>query len=308
MALYNMKTQVAKLEDLVDGVKAGSLDAATNGVVFYVYSVTGSDANSGLTKTSPLATIEAAMNKTVADRQDIIYVLPNHVETIIAATTLVVDKNSTSIIGLGEGFNRPQLTFDNTAGKVVVTAHNAVIANLIFMNSLAAVVTAVEVTGTYNKIVNCRWDLDATGLEHLVMLDLDTADYCEVLGCFFKAENIDGCATGIRIDASPGVVIDGCTFRGDFSESAISGVAGSAATSADVQVSNNIIENLDTTAGQILDLHDDTTGIVFGNYGFTHYTTDPATAFDPGDCFCIKNFLVNDENETGIEEPEAIST
>jgi hypothetical protein len=303
-----MRSGYSKLEDLVDGALANSHHAATNGRVFYVYSVTGDDGSSGTSKDAPLATIEAAVNLTVADRQDVIFVLPNHVESITAATSLVVDKNSISIIGLGTGFNAPQLTFDNTAGKVVVTAHNAIIENIIFMNSLAAVVTAVEVTGTYNKLINCRWDFDATGLEHLVMLDLDTADFCEVLGCFFRAENIAGCNTGIRIDASPGLIIDGCTFRGDFTTACISGTAGSAATSDDIQISNNIIENLDTTAGLLIDVHDDTTGIIFGNYGFTHYDTDPATAFDPGDCFCIKNFVVNDENETGIEEPEAIST
>jgi len=289
----------------------GAVPANPFGKYYYVNSSHANASAGNTTNNSadmPLTTIDLAVGLCTADRGDVILVGPGHSESITAATSLVVDIDGISIIGIGNGPNRPQLTFDNTAAKVVVTANYARIENLIFMNSLAAVVTAVEVTGTYNQLVNCRWDLDATGLEHLVMLDLDTADYCEVLGCFFNAENIAGCNTGIRIDTSPGVVIDHCVFRGDFTTAAISGTAGSAAASVDTQVSNNIIENKDTTAGMILDHHDDSTGIVFHNFGFTLYTTDPATAFDPGDCLCIKNYIVNDEDETGIQEPELEST
>jgi len=307
MALKVLQKGDSSIRDLIDGELAGSWLIATDATLFYVSSIIGTATGNG-TKDRPLTTIDAAINLCTADKEDTIYVLPNHVESITAATSLVVDVNSINIIGLGTGNNRPQLTFDNTAGKIPISADNVHIENIIFMNSLAAVVTGVEVTGENVEIVNCEWNLDATGLEFLVMLDLDTADYALVEGCKFVAENIAGCNTGIRIDNSPGAAIRDCVMRGDYTTAAISGTAGTAAASVDLEVSDCKIENKDTTAGMLIDMHDDTTGFITDMRGFTLYATNVTTCFDPGDCLCNENYVVNAVNETGIVSPTTAST
>ena len=251
----------------------------------------------------PFATIDAAINSCVADRGDVIIVGPGHTESIVSATDLVIDVDGIQIIGLGVGNNRPKLTFDDTDSRIPISADNVKISNVIFMCSLADIVSAITVTGANVEISGCEWNLDATGLEFLQMLDLDTADYAHIVGNKFVAENIAGTNTGIRIDASPGAVIEHNVFRGDYTTAAISGTAGSAAASVDVQVNHNLIENKDATAGIIIDMHDDSTGIISYNRMFTLYTTDISAPFDPGDCLCIENYVVNDEDETGAISP-----
>ena len=278
----------------------------TTGKYFFVDS--GNPAANMGTFKQPYTTIDAAVNVCVTDRGDVIVVGPGHTETITAATSLAMDKAGVQVIGLGVGNNRPQLTFDNTAGRIPFTADNTKMSNIIFMCSLASIVSAVTVTGANVEISDCEWNLDATGLEFLQMLDLDTADYVKILRCKFVAENIAGCNTGIRIDASPGAEIKGCTFRGDYTTAVISGNAGSAATSDDIEISGCIIENLDTTAGLLIDVHDDTTGIIVDNDGFTSYATNVTAPFDTGDCFCNENYVVNAVDETGIVVPTTPSS
>lgn len=260
------------------------------------------------TITHPRTTIDGAVNLCTANAGDVIIVAPGHSESITAATSLAVDVAGITIIGLGVGNNRPQLTFDNTAGRIPISAANVRISNLIFMCSLAAVVSAVTVTGANAQIDNCEWNLDATGLEFLQMLDLDTADEAMIDNCRFVAENIAGCNTGIRIDVSPGATIRNCDFKGDYTTAVISGNAGSAAASVDLEVSNCKIENKDVTAGLLIDMHDDSTGVISDNRGFTEFTTAPETALDPGDCLCCENYVVNAVNESGTIVPVLLST
>jgi hypothetical protein len=303
-----LRTGSTYIDDLVDGVFAGSLFAATNATAYYVNSVTGASGNSGLSKDEPLATIDQAINKCTADAEDVIYVMPNHVEAIDAATDLVVDVNSINIIGLGTGQNRPILRYDGTAGRIPVSADNVTISNVIFMASIASIVSGVTVTGTYNEFHNCEWNFDATGIEFLQMLDIDTGDYTLINNCKFVAENIAGCNNAIRIDNSPGAAIRNCTFRGDYTTACITGVAGSAAASVDLELSGCFLENKDTTAGTLVDMTDTSTGIITNNRGFTLFTTNITAPWDGGNCLQSENYVVNAVDETGAVSPTTAST
>ena len=246
-------------------------------------------------------TLDGAVN--VASSGDVIMLAEGHSESIASATSLVIDVAGIEIIGLGVGNKRPKFTFDATASRIPISADDVKISNLVFMCSIASIVSGVTVTGANVEIENCEWNLDATGLEFLQMLDLDTADNAHIVGCKFVAENIAGCNNAIRIDVSPGAMIEHCTFRGDYTTAVITGVAGSAAASVDIQVSNNLIENKDTTAGVCIDMTDTSTGIINDNRMFTLYATDVSAPFDPGNCLCIENYVVNAVDETGVISP-----
>ena len=60
------------------------------GLAAYANRKTPSDGNKG-TFHAPFATIDYAVGQCVANRGDIIYVLPGHVETISTATSLALD-------------------------------------------------------------------------------------------------------------------------------------------------------------------------------------------------------------------------
>ncbi len=150
-----------------DGVQIAGLtvDLPAVGQTFYVsnnatlqpFGITGSDGNDGKTPEQPLATIDAAINLCTASRGDKIFVMPGHVEAV-TATSIVPDVAGISIIGLGEGVNRPLLNFGATTSSIVVTGANTVIKNIRLKATIDSVVAGIDVR--------------AAGVE----LDIDTED------------------------------------------------------------------------------------------------------------------------------------
>lgn len=279
-----------------------------SGNVFWVHSVSGSDGGSGRSPQDPFATVGHAIDQCIADQGDIIYLMPGHAENLDAATDFVVDKAGISIIGLGNGRNRPTFTYTDTDGSVEMDAANTRLSNVRLVAGIAAVVVGVNVDAHDVILDNLEFDISATGFEFLLMIDVDAFDRTVIRNCRLLAENIAGTNTGIRLDDTVGVSIIGCELRGDFTTAAISGTAGSAAASVDTLIQDCIIENLDTTAGLVIDLHDDGTGLLAGNLCFTLFATAPETALDPGNALCCENYVVNAVDESGTIVPVTLST
>jgi len=279
-------------------IGSGAQIPVTTGDYWFVdsgHTNTGTSTNGS--KNHPRSTIDGAVN--LASSGDVIIVAPGHSEVIASATSLVLDVAGISIVGLGWGHLRPQLTFSATASKIIASVANVKVTGLLFVASVASIVTGVEVTGTDFIMNGCKFWFDATGLEFLVGLDLDTADRAEIIGNEFVVENIAGCNTGVRIDNSPAAKISYNSFKGDYTTAAISGTAGSAAASVDIEIVGNLMENRDTTAGLLIDVHDTGTGIITNNRGFTLYSTNITAPWDSGNALQSENYLVNVVDETG---------
>lgn len=279
-----------------------------SGSTFWVDSNTGSNGNDGLSPASPVATIDYAVGLCTANKGDVIFVMPGHAENISAATSLVVDVAGVSIFGLGNGSNRPTLTYTATAGSIEMDAANTRLSNVRLVAGIASVVVAINVDADNVEIDHCELTISATGLEFLLMVDVDAFDNANIHDNRFLAENIAGTNTGIRLDDTIGVQIHNNQFRGDFTTGAISGTAGSAAASVDAAVFDNVIENRDTTAGVLLDHHDNTTGITFRNTGFSLFATNITGSFDTGNTLCAQNYVVNAIDETAAVSPTTAST
>jgi hypothetical protein len=102
--------------------------AISTGNRYYVDSVTGSSAYSGDNPNTPKATLAQAVALCTADKDDIIYVMPKHVET---TTALSIDKAGIRIIGLGYGRNKPALTATTAATDLLgVAAANVYVENI----------------------------------------------------------------------------------------------------------------------------------------------------------------------------------
>ena len=92
------------------------------GVVYFVNStsvfakggIAGSNNNPG-TYQRPYATIDYAIGQCVANRGDIIVVMPGHTETISAAAGVAQDVAGVAVIGLGDGSLRPTINYTATA-------------------------------------------------------------------------------------------------------------------------------------------------------------------------------------------------
>jgi len=110
------------------------------GDIYYVDSGSGSSSNTGLADDEALTTIDAAINKCTASQGDVIYVLPGHAETIDEASAITCDVVGIHIQGVGRGTDRPQLTWDDTASTIVMSAANVSWDNFHFINDVDALV------------------------------------------------------------------------------------------------------------------------------------------------------------------------
>ena len=128
------------------------------GSTFWVDSVNGADGNPG-TFQRPVATIDAAVGKCTASRGDLILVKAGHLETLTTASALAVDVIGVSIVGLGLGNNRPQLTLTPATTGVVLIAFSAAstsIRNIICIAGLDAVTTPILVSAA-GVVLDIEW-------------------------------------------------------------------------------------------------------------------------------------------------------
>jgi hypothetical protein len=148
-------------------VHPGKVFYVNNSTVLAENGVAGSDGNPG-TLQRPFSTIDYAIGRCTAGRGDIIFVMPGHAETVIAATTIALDVAGIAILGLGTGTSRPTLTFTtaNTA-TLQVNAANISIKNILFVGNFLSIASAITVaTATASPSFTCEQcefqDTDAT--------------------------------------------------------------------------------------------------------------------------------------------------
>lgn len=121
----------------------------------------GSDGNKG-TYNDPFSTITTALSFCRANKGDIVFVKPGHVETITAAGGIVLSKAGVAVIGLGYGNNRPTINYTtaNTA-SMTVTASNVVFYGFIlsagFLNIAGAIQIANAQVATDLTIDSCEF-------------------------------------------------------------------------------------------------------------------------------------------------------
>ena len=123
---------------VADGDTAGNTPAVPN------RKGASDTANKG-TYLDPFKTLDYAIGKCVADRGDIIVVLPGYVDTLVAAAEIDVDVDGITIVGVGKGDKQPLIQFDNAAATFEVNADNVTIMGLHFAASVTAVAIGVDI-------------------------------------------------------------------------------------------------------------------------------------------------------------------
>ena len=93
------------------------------------------------------ATVDAAIGACTANAGDTILVLPGHTETV-TATSIAHDVAGVSVIGLGQGSNRPTFTFSTAAATITVTAANGMWKNVRCIANFADVAAAFTLGAT----------------------------------------------------------------------------------------------------------------------------------------------------------------
>ena len=93
------------------------------------------------------ATIDAAINACTANASDNIVVMPGHTETVASAGAITADVAGVSIIGLGNGADKPTLTFSDTASTVAISGASVTMKGFRLVPGVDAVVSPLVLTG-----------------------------------------------------------------------------------------------------------------------------------------------------------------
>ena len=273
----------------------------TTGSVFFVSSTTGSDGASGKDASQPLATIDCAIGKCTASKGDVIFVMPGHAETIASATTLVPDVAGVSIIGLGNGSNRPTLTLSATDSKIAVSAANITLQNFNIVGGITNIVTVFDISATGDEfsLLGCDCYPSVSTYDVLMWFTtIENADGLRIEGCRFSGNNAGPteCIELIGVDRA---VIRNNRIVGDYSVSAISAIT---TPCLEIVIEDNFIMNANV-AGFCIDLVASCTGSIAKNNLWSGYATDLTKCVDSSSCACTLNYMTNAAGETGALIP-----
>jgi len=115
----------------------------------------GDDGRSGKSKETSLATLQAAIDLATASKNDIVYLLPGHAETVATAGAIDINEIGLRVINLGKGALAATFTFSAVDATITMTAASCSIEGYpIFKPSIDAVVSPLVVSAA-----DCRADI-----------------------------------------------------------------------------------------------------------------------------------------------------
>ena len=299
MGLTNFPHGITSFGVPVYGV-AGDVVA---GKVFWVCSVAakswiaGNDVPSAGTKTKPFATIDYAIGKCTAGNGDVIYVLPGHTETIATAAGIAADVAGVSIIGIGNGAERPIITWSATGSTLEVSAANVLLRNVQCQNAIDSLVSGISVTAAGFKLLDCSFTQPTLANDALIwLLTTAAADDLLVQGNDFRQSNAGPTECIRLVGADRAKILDNYII-GSYSTAAINGIT---TASLEILIAGNTICN-SVIDKLVIDLVIDCTGRIEYNSGTVVSTAaiTNANIIDAASCQLAENYFSDAAGETG---------
>lgn len=168
-------------------------------------------------------TITKALAATVADRGDTVVIASNHDEVITTAGGITISTNGVALVGLGNGVDRPTISFTTSvAASFNVSGNEVVVKNIQFTCGIDAQTAMVNVTGTDAQFQNCEFDTNnATQGAILGILTGATADRFAVMGCRFVGPAVNAGTTTtaqIQYEVAVDILVQECYFTGKMTQ------------------------------------------------------------------------------------------
>lgn len=284
----------------------GSVILQGTGNFFYVDSGAGSDTYTGLDWIHPKATLDAAVALCTANNGDVIFVAAGHNEALTAADGVDLDVAGITVVGLGNGYDRPRFDYDHADGEFVIGAASVAVYNLQFLPSVTVVTHAIDIenAGDYALISGCEFlDGEATATDEFVdtIQVGTTATNVTIQNCRYTS--ITSVQVNNFVDLSAATIasptIQGNVIYGAFLEA---GIWAGAAVPTNCLIKDNIVTNLDT--GQYaIEFQGNATGLCIGNQ---MVSDDYATMLDPGSMKCIGNVGQDSIDVSSITLPQFV--
>lgn len=235
----------------------------TWGNVYFCDSGSGSSTG-GYHADAGTATLIQAQTLCTASNGDVVYVSPDHAESVIAAAGMTFSKAGVRYQGLGHGRMRPTITFStDTAAQIIISGANITFANMVFdFTGIDAIVAAISVTAADVAFEDCEFITNsATAGVVLGILTAATATRFRVERCTFLGPAVNtGTTTTAAIKHEVGInyVIRDCFFIGKCTQSILNATA----------VLGGLIDNNTFhiyTGTKVLSMHASSTGVVSNN-------------------------------------------
>lgn len=166
----------------------------TTGQIVFIHSVTGSNGNSGLSATEPKATVNGAIAAMTANKGDVGWVMPGHVE-IVTASSMNLSKAGITIYNAGNGkTDLPVYTYDATASEITVSAADVKWVGGYFKANKLDVATAFQVDAADGfSLIGGKFEDISLILNFLSIVTTTTtdnaADDLTVVGNFWNSLN-----------------------------------------------------------------------------------------------------------------------
>lgn len=281
----------------------GQLIPPSSGTYYFVCSVTGNDGNTGKDIAKPLATLNAAYDKCVANKSDVIVVLENHAESL--ASAIALDTEGVTIVGLGNGDDRPTFTLTGTASAFTITGDNNKIDNIRIIGGVDSIVTAVYMRADYGLIQNCEMKYSSTydtlvwiAVGETSALNATVTTGNQILNNRIISRDAAGSVKAIYIHGGQvDLNISGNSISGYFSEAVIADISttGDTGLCTQMRIIGNFMHNGDSTddAGNMIDLNLASTGIAAWNYSAMPTQHPVVVNHDMGALRCFENFANN---------------
>ncbi len=280
----------------------------TTGKYLFVHSGTGNNGYLGDDPSRPLASIDYAIGLCDANKGDVIIVMPGHAETLSAAGAITADVAGISIIGLGNGTNRPTLSFGHTAATFAISAANVLVRNIRVTASVDEVVKLFHVTAPYVTLEQVDYFETASAQAIQFLLTTNAADYLVVRGCYHYQVTAAGSAQSwIALVGIDGGIIEDNTFRLTLNNAAGSvTIHGSTACIGTVVRRNTIVQLGGTSQVSAILFVDSSTGVHVHDNRVACGSTALAGGVDVGNAgYANENYVLNTPDRSGILDPVA---
>jgi len=193
------------------------LPMPTTGSTVFVDSTTGTDDADHGDISNPVATLDYGIGLCTASKGDMLIVMPGHAENLGVAG-VDADVAGISIIGLGNGSNRPTFTFTGAAGADWdFDAANIKVFNCRFIGSEDGLTGPFDVNAAYCGMYGCEYRDDGTeNVLRWLVLDANGDDF-ELINARNYGTSTAGNAAFLSAGACDNLLIRNLHSYGDFS-------------------------------------------------------------------------------------------
>ncbi len=254
----------------------------------------------------PFATINQALDKCLANRGDIILVMPGYAETISSAGAGVTfDVAGVAVIGLGSGSLKPSFTLDTAIdADVDLTADDVILYNLRFIAAFADITHGLEITGADATVDSCEFLVSAATHGFLISIkSTNTSFGLTVSNCMINQQATFALGTEVSDDLEAAIQYDGDNttiknnvFQGEFTNAMIYNVT---TLAEGALIIDNVGQNYNSAATGAVSLKTGATGLIMRNNFGVLESSAIAGLFINKSCGMCENYAVNVEAEAG---------